>query len=138
MIIRFKNPGANFGIKVQSVIQGTIYLSLAQASFVLSGYALHIGLGRLLGPAEYGIYSIIISIATMLNLILSIGLSQAVSKYVSENENDSLSILKSSLCISIIIGCIASFIIVIQARNISILLNDDSFAPYIQLLALRS
>ena len=37
----------------QNVIHGTIYLTVAQAVFVFSGYAIHMGLARLLGPAGY-------------------------------------------------------------------------------------
>ncbi|MEA1999447.1 MAG: oligosaccharide flippase family protein [Euryarchaeota archaeon] len=62
----------------QSVLRGTIYLMAAQAAFVASGYAIHIGLARLLGPSEYGIYAVVISLMTMVNLILTTGIPQAV------------------------------------------------------------
>ena len=63
----------------QSVTRGTIYLMAAQAAFVASGYASHIGLGRLLGPSEYGIYAAVISLMTMANLVLVTGIPQAMS-----------------------------------------------------------
>jgi len=43
---------------------------VAQVAFVVSGYAVHVALGRMLGPAEYGIYAVVISMMTMVNLIL--------------------------------------------------------------------
>ena len=49
----------------------------AQAAFVASGYAIHIGLARLLGPSDYGIYAVVISLMTMVNLIHTTGISQA-------------------------------------------------------------
>lgn len=58
----------------------------AQAAFVASGYAIHIGLGRLLGPAEYGTYAVVISLMTMVNLILTTGIPQAVAKYVAYDD----------------------------------------------------
>jgi O-antigen/teichoic acid export membrane protein len=65
-------------MKKQNVTQGTIYLMFAQAAFVASGYAIHIGLARLLGPSDYGIYAVVISLMTMVNLIHTTGISQAV------------------------------------------------------------
>jgi O-antigen/teichoic acid export membrane protein len=63
----------------QSVLRGTLYRIAAQAAFVASGYAIHIGLGRLLGPSEYGIYAVVISLMTMVNLVLVTGMLQVVS-----------------------------------------------------------
>lgn len=54
----------------QNVKRGTLYLMVAQVAFVVSGYAVHVALGRMLGPAEYGIYAVVISMMTMVNLIL--------------------------------------------------------------------
>ena len=73
-------------MKKQNVTHGTIYLMFAQAAFVASGYAIHIGLARLLGPSDYGIYAVVISLMTMVNLILTTGIPQAVSKYVAHDD----------------------------------------------------
>jgi len=64
-------------MKKQNVTHGTIYLMAAQAAFVASGYAIHIG-PHLLGPSDYGIYAVVISLITMVNLILTTGIPQAV------------------------------------------------------------
>lgn len=72
-------------MKKKNVTHGTIYLMFAQAAFVASGYAIHIGLARLLGPWDYGIYAVVISLMTMVNLILTTGIPQAVSKYVAHD-----------------------------------------------------
>ena len=74
-------------MKKQNVTHGTIYLMAAQAAFVASGYAIHIGLARLLGPSDYGIYAVVISLMTMVNLILTTGIPQAVSKYVAHDDD---------------------------------------------------
>ena len=73
-------------MKKQNVTHGTIYLMFAQAVFVASGYAIHIGLARLLGPSDYGIYAVVISLMTMVNLILTTGIPQAVSKCVAHDD----------------------------------------------------
>jgi O-antigen/teichoic acid export membrane protein len=81
----------------QSVMRGTIYLMAAQAAFVASGYAIHISLGRLLGHAEYGIYAVVISLMTMVNLILTTGIPQAVAKYVAHDGGGAEGVRKTAL-----------------------------------------
>ena len=80
-------------MKKQNVTHGTIYLMFAQAAFVASGYAIHIGLARLLGPSDYGIYAVVISLMTMVNLILTTGIPQAVSKYVAHEDGSAEDII---------------------------------------------
>jgi len=82
----------------QNVTHGTIYLMLAQVAFVASGYAIHIGLARLLGPSDYGIYAVVISLMTMVNLILTTGIPQAVSKYVAHEDGSAENVKKYLNC----------------------------------------
>ncbi|HDD36463.1 MAG TPA: hypothetical protein ENF50_03240 [Archaeoglobus veneficus] len=80
----------------QFITKGTIYLGIAQLLFLISGYAIHVGLGRLLGPELYGIYAVVVSLITVVNLILTTGIPQTVSKFVSERPDLARSILKTS------------------------------------------
>lgn len=126
-------------IKHQSIAQGAIYLLVAQISFVLSGYVIHMGLGRYLGPEMYGIYAIVISIATIFNLILTTGLPNATSKYISELNHDTKyrrSIVKTSILLSLFIGLVCSCIIFISAETVADQLNDPTLALYIKLISL--
>jgi len=120
----------------QGLIAGTTYLLIAQAVFVLSGYAIHVGLGRLLGPSDYGIYSVVIYVATVFNLILTTGLPYAASKFISENESQSQCIMKSSLSLSAILGIAVSTMIFFGAELISTILNDITLSPYIRLISI--
>lgn len=120
----------------QGVIKGTIYLLIAYIIFLLSGYAVHIGIGRLLGPPVYGIYSLAISVATVLNLFLTTGLPQSVTKHISEDNSRSKSVLKTSLSISILASTVFSAVILIGADGIAELLNDPSLAKYFRLTSL--
>lgn len=124
--------------KHQSIAQGATYLLVAQISFVLSGYVIHVGLGRYLGPEMYGIYAIVISIATIFNLILTTGLPNATSKYVSELNHDTRqrSIVKTSFLLSLFIGLFCSFTIFISAETMAEQLNDPTLALYIKLISL--
>ncbi len=115
----------------QSITKGTVYLGIAQLLFLISGYAIHIGLGRLLGPELYGTYAVIIYLITIINLILTTGVPQTVSKFVSETQYLAKSILKSAVKFQISLSLIISTIYLILANYITIVLKDSSLLPLI-------
>jgi len=116
----------------QSLTKGTLYLGIAQILFLISGYIIHIGLGRLLGPELYGMYAVVISLITIANLILTTGIPQTVSKFVSEKPEVAKSVLKASgklqLCFSLFI--FAAYFI--SANLVAEMLKDDSLAALIR------
>jgi stage V sporulation protein B len=120
----------------QTVSQGTLYITVANILFLISGYIIHIGLGRLFDPDSYGLYAIVISIATIFNLFLVIGLPQAVAKYCAEDGSHSMEILRSALQLSFIIGVIIGVALLLFAPAIAVLLHDNSLIPYIRVISL--
>lgn len=120
----------------QSITQGTSYLLIAQTILILSGYMIHIGLGRLLGPTEYGIYGVIIYLATVFNFILITGLPQATSKYTSEDSTNTIRVLRTSFVSSMLLGIIIFLIIFVVSEEIALLLHDVSLTPYVRLISL--
>lgn len=120
----------------QSLRHGTIYLIAAQVSFVLSGYATHIGLGRFLGPADYGIYAVVISLMTMVNLILSTGIPQAVSKYVAHQDGNELHVKKTAQNMQLTFSLVLFLIYYYFTDQLAIMLNDPGLTPYLRLSSL--
>jgi len=119
-------------MKKQNVTRGTIYLMFAQAAFVASGYAIHIGLARLLGPSDYGIYAVVISLMTMVNLILTTGIPQAVSKYVAHDDGGAEEIKKTALKMQLVFSLAIFSVYFLLAEQIALLLNDASLTPYLR------
>jgi len=119
-------------MKKQNVTHGTIYLMAAQAAFVASGYAIHIGLARLLGPSDYGIYAVVISLMTMVNLILTTGIPQAVSKYVAHDDGSAEEIKKMALKMQLVFSLAIFSVYFLLAGQIALLLNDASLTPYLR------
>lgn len=131
-----QNFAYNSIVQSQGVVKGTIYLLIAQIIFLLSGYIVHIGIGRFLGPSIYGIYSVAISVATVFNLFLTTGIPQSVTKYVSEDNSQSKAVLRTSLFISVLASTAFSVAILFGADGIAEILNDPSLAEYFQLTSL--
>ncbi len=71
------------GDKLGALARGTLYFILVQIVFLASGYVIHAGLGRMLGPELYGTFGVVISLVTMFNFILTTGLPQAASRYIA-------------------------------------------------------
>ena len=119
-------------MKKLNVTHGTIYLMFAQTAFVASGYAIHIGLARLLGPSDYGIYAVVISLMTMVNLILTTGIPQAVSKYVAHDDGSAEEIRKTALKMQLVFSLAIFSVYFLLAEQIALLLNDVSLTPYLR------
>lgn len=68
--------------------QSFLFLLAAELVFNLSGYVIHAGLGRILGVAEYGRYSIVIGFTTMVIILVSRGIPTAMAKRLSEHAGD--------------------------------------------------
>ncbi len=71
-----------------NILSASLWLSLSELVFNLSGYLIHSFLGRFLGPAEYGRYGLIITLSTMIVVLLSRGIPIAMSKYLAEIGTD--------------------------------------------------
>jgi len=69
---------------MSSIIKASFWLTLSELAFNLSGYITHSFLGRFLGPAEYGRYSLVITFSTMVVVLVGRGVPVAMSKYLSE------------------------------------------------------
>ncbi|PID51722.1 MAG: hypothetical protein CR954_00330 [Candidatus Moraniibacteriota bacterium] len=68
----------------------TAFVLLVFAEFVynISGYVINMGLGRMLGVADYGRYSLVIGVTTMMIILVGRGVPTAMAKRISEHLND--------------------------------------------------
>lgn len=115
----------------QSKLTGAIALTASQGVVLFLGYIIHPWVGRLLGPAQYGIYGIVLSIQTIFGILLTLGVPSAVSKFVAQNNENAQSILKQALRIQVIIGLSISSIVILLSPLLAYLLHDTSLIPYL-------
>jgi stage V sporulation protein B len=117
-------------------LTGGLFLTAASFIFMVSGYLINIWLGRVLGPASYGVYGVIISLMTAVNIIQTSGLPQATSKFIAGGRDDIGAVLRASLIIQIVSTIAISAVFFILAYPIAFLLKDLSLTPYIQATSL--
>ena len=115
--------------------KGLLYLMVSRIVWIASGFAIHVGLGRLLGPEQYGIFGVIISLISVTYLVLGNGIRQAVTKYIASDLRLAGVIKTTGLKIQTILCLMFGGAFFLLSRPIAILLGDDTLASFIKLSA---
>lgn len=118
-----------------SLTKGTTYMLVAQFVFMAGGYAIHFGLGRLLGPEQYGIYGVMLSLITLSTILLTSGIPPAISKYVSEG-NDPQAVRAAAMEVQIIFAAIITIVYLLLSGYIANTLNDPGLVNLIRLTSI--
>lgn len=112
---------------------GIVCISIARGIFLISSYALHLFLGRYLGPADYGVAGIILALLTFFKVFLNDGLFHTISRYTSAHHNQSRSIRKKILKLQLVFVFFLSGIYFTLSNLIADFLHDPKFISYIRL-----
>lgn len=67
-----------------SLVKSIFWLTIAEVFFNLSGYIVHSGAGRILGPEDYGRYAVVVTLSIMTITLIGHGVPISMSKYLSE------------------------------------------------------
>ena len=131
--------GSAFGGKKQSVISSILWLTIAEVIFNFSGYVIHSTLGRMLGPADYGRYALIINLTTTIVMLIGNGIPTAMSKYISgifeTNPKLVLVIKKQSAILQTILMGAVTVAFYFLSPVFAALLRDPSLTPLFQISA---
>lgn len=124
----------------QNLAKSTLWLVVSEIIFNLSGYVIHSMLGRILGPADYGRCSLIITLTTMVIILIGNGIPTAMAKYISEIfDTDAAMVLaikkKAIFLQSIIIGTI-TVLFFLSAPLLSYALGDPTLTPLFRISTL--
>lgn len=114
---------------------GTAYLMTAQAVFFVSAYAMHIILGRYLGPVEYGIFGVVLYAATMIRTFVAAGIPMAAARYIAADPSNAEGIFQRSFQLQAILAFLISALFFIAAPELARLLGDAGLAPLFRIVA---
>lgn len=118
-----------------SLAKDTLFMLGARLIFVVSGYLVHIRLGRSLGPVEYGAFGVVLSTITFLEIFIMRGLRDSLAKYVSEFPGLAAVIKKKAMRIQIGASIVLTAAYYGAAQPLSVLLGDPTLLPYLRLSA---
>ena len=124
----------------QSTLKSIFWLTFSEILFNISGYIIHMVAGRTLGPADYGRYSLVITLTTVLVVLIGNGIPTAMAKYLSEAFEHTPSLVpairKQGIKLQSILIGIVTILFFVSAPLIAHLLNDPTLTPLFQLSAL--
>lgn len=120
--------------------QALMWLTASEVIFNIAAYVVHSVAGRVLGPAEYGRYGLVVTLTTMVIVLIGNGIPTTMAKYLSEVlEKDPKNIpaikRKAALLQTVLIGGI-TVLFFLLAPVISWMLRDPTLTPLFQLSAL--
>ena len=118
-----------------NVRTGTAYLLVAQIVFFISAYAMHIVLGRYLGPVEYGLFGVVLYASTIANTFVASGFPMAVSRHISAEPTKAEAVVRRGLQLQLCLVIPISAAIFIAAPWIAHLLGDDTLTPLFRIVA---
>lgn len=123
-----------------NLAKSTFWLVISEIIFNLSGYVIHSFVGRILGPADYGRYGLVVTLTTMVIILIGNGIPTAMAKYISEyfetNPQMVLAIKRKAIFLqTILIGAI-TILFFLCAPLISYALGDNSLTPLFRISTL--
>ena len=124
----------------KNLARSTFWLIISEIIFNLSGYIIHSFVGRILGPADYGRYGLVVTMTTMIIILVGNGIPTAMSKYISEIfDTDPSKVLaikkKAAMLQAMIIGTL-TILFFLSAPLIARALGDDSLTDLFRISSL--
>src|SRR5262249_47418176 len=113
--------------------RGTIFITLAKVWFMVTGYAIHFVLARLMSVENYGLYQVVIGVVSIINAVITIGTSQTVSKYVSQDEAAAGGVKRAALRLQVVVGGGASLGFCLLAPAVAAYMKDAQLTAYLRL-----
>jgi O-antigen/teichoic acid export membrane protein len=119
----------------RSSLRGAATLSLAQGLFVLAGYILNVVLARYLGPGAYGVYGVVISLLTIVNLMQTQGVPQALSRAIAGG-SDEAAAWRSALHVQGVASAGGFLLLALSAPILASVLDDERLLSGLLIAAL--
>ena len=116
-----------------STARGTAALMAAEAVFVLSGWAIHIGSKRILGLEAYGTLGILLGLLTHYRIFLATGVNRAVSRYIAEEPRRQGSIRRRAVLLQLGLGLGLGAAVWVVAPRLAEIWQSPGMTGYIRL-----
>lgn len=88
------------------IARGSLLLLIARATFFLCGLLTAIVVSRFLGPVDFGIYGLVFTLVTWLQVMLTGGLAGATTKVLTEHADRRHAVEQTALAVLTVLGAI--------------------------------
>lgn len=117
-----------------------LWLTTSEIIFNIAAYVVHAVVGRVLGPADYGRYGLVVTLTTMVIVLIGNGIPTAMAKYISEkietNPADIRSIKHQAGKIQLLLMSGITVLFFLLSPVIAWLLRDPSLTPLFRISSL--
>ncbi|HEX7173442.1 MAG TPA: oligosaccharide flippase family protein [Candidatus Limnocylindria bacterium] len=117
------------------MVRGAALVTAASGLFVVSGYAVNVWLGRLLGPADYGRFGVVLALITIINVFQNASVPQAVARYTASHPHGAAALLRRGLLLQLGIGAALGIALAAAASLIAAALGDDALTAALRAAA---
>lgn len=121
---------------VQQAGRGTIYIGVAKAYFMATGLAIYVVLPRVLTVEQFGLYSVVVGVTSVINAVVMNGTVLTVSRFVAGNVERVQAIKSKALHVQALIGGSIAVVYYGVAPWLAGALHDERLTTYFQLTAL--
>jgi stage V sporulation protein B len=115
--------------------RGTIQLAVSQACLFVSGYVITVLLARGLGPEDYGIYGVILSILFWVEQMSRLGIPSATTKLIAEDPPEAPLLAQTVWLLGAALFCVAFAVCWATAPMLAGLFHLPDGAPLLRLAA---
>lgn len=108
---------------------------MAQGLFVLAGYILNVVLARYLGPGPYGVYGVVVTVLTIVNLMQTQGVPQALSRAIAGGSDESAA-WRAALHVQTVASAGGFLLLALSAPVLASVLDDQRLLSGLLIAAL--
>jgi O-antigen/teichoic acid export membrane protein len=113
--------------------QSTLYVALAQAAFLVTGYVIHALLARWLEPALYGVFGVSMTILVWVEIAVNNGVPSALQKFLPDTSLSEPSILRAAGRCQFLISVAVFLLMFLASPWLAVLLRDPALTGYLRL-----
>ncbi|MFH1850440.1 MAG: oligosaccharide flippase family protein [archaeon] len=113
--------------------RGVIYLTSAELFFFLTSYITYFFIGRALRPEEFGIFGVVVFLASMINTVITTAFQQTISRFVAQDTRYASDVRTKGLLVVLCFSFAITLLYLASAGWIASLLNDASLAVFIRI-----
>jgi O-antigen/teichoic acid export membrane protein len=95
--------------------RGALFIGFAKGFFMLAGFLQRVLLARVVGPAEYGAFSVVNNAISTVNNTMVQGTIQSVSKFTAEDDARAGAVQRAGLKMQAVLGVLIAIIVVLAA-----------------------
>lgn len=120
----------------ESMARGATLVTGASVLFVVSGYAVNVWLGRMLGPVDFGRFGVVLALITILNVLQNASVPQAVARYTASHPQSAATLLRRGLVLQLGVGVVLAGALGVAAPLMASALGDGALTDALRVAAL--